>query len=108
MLQLFDLPVLEFQRGRAAEDRGDDAHHSLVGDAAVLVELQLDEDVTGIELAVALAAHAALHRTNALAGDEDAPDVLFESFDLDLTGQLLLDLVFLVAGDSQDEKLHVT
>ena len=51
-----------------------DHEPDLFGDHAVLVEFELDEDVAGIELAVALLAHAALHGADALGGDEDPAD----------------------------------
>ena len=81
-------------------------NQTLSGIRAVLVQFQLDEDVAGIELAVGFAANAAFLGAHALGGHEDAPDTVLEGFDLDLALQLLPDLVFFVARDSKDEKLH--
>jgi hypothetical protein len=51
---------------------------------AFLVQLQLDEHVAGVELAVALLADALLVGADALGRDEDPADVGLEALDLDL------------------------
>ena len=83
-----------------------DQEPDLLGDHAVLIEVELDEDVAGIELAVGLLPHAALHRADALGGDEDPSHDVLGAFDLDLAQQRLAHSIFFVARDSQDEELH--
>ena len=56
--------------------------------------------------AVALALLAELDGLDALAGDQDPSDAALEPFDLDLARQGLADAVLLVAGHTQNKKLH--
>src|SRR5262249_16674624 len=73
---------------------------------AVLVELKLDEDVTGVKLAIRFLADTLLHRAHTLGRDEDAPDDVLNGLDLDFALKRILHAVFFVARDSQDEELH--
>src|SRR5436190_3975390 len=53
-LNLLDLPILQLQRCRPAEDGGDDSHHSLVGHDFVDFAFEVDERAVGDLDAVAL------------------------------------------------------
>src|SRR5205814_8712923 len=76
------------------------------GAQPVLIELQLDDNVAGIKLVLAVAAFSVANLSAALGGDEDPPNRVFHALDLDLALKRFLHAVFFIARDSKDEELH--
>ena len=83
-----------------------DEEPDFFGDHAVFVEFKFDENVTGVELAVAFLFDTALHGADALDGDQHPADDGLDRFNFDFAVERIAHSVFFIARDSQDEKLH--